>query len=313
MECPSIRQLEYALAVAELRHFGRAARSCHVTQPALSTQIQTLEELLGVRLFERSRRGVLVTAAGEAVLAHARRALRAVDDLVEAASLERAPLSGELRLGVIPTVAPYWLPRWLPGVRRHYAKLRLLLREDQTERLVEGLREGSLDLLLLALPIPGDDLESLALFEEPFVVALPAGHRLTEAAAIAESSLDGESVLLLGDGHCLRDQALAVCRHAGAEEAGVRATSLNTLVQMVANGLGITLLPVSAVPVELRGMRDIVTRPLVPASQRTIGFVWRRASPRAREFELLASELERRPPSGARKLREPSDDPRGRR
>jgi len=304
MERPSIRQLEYAVAVADLLHFGQAARACHVTQPALSTQIQALEEALEVQLFERSRRGVVLTRAGERVIGRARAALRAIDDVMQVAKESREPLSGDLHLGVIPTVAPYWLPRWLRRVRRHHPDLSLFLHEDQTDRIVSALRDGRLDLLLLALPIDAPDLEFLPLFEEPFVVALPSSHRLTACDALVEQDLAGEQVLLLADGHCLRDQALSVCHQVGAHEsATVRASSLNTLVQMVASGLGITLLPASALPVELRGVREIEVRELDPEPFRTVGFAWRAASPRHEAFELLARHLERSPPTGVTSVR----------
>jgi LysR family hydrogen peroxide-inducible transcriptional activator len=292
---PSVRQLEYLVAVADARHFGRAARACAVTQPALSAQIQALEEHLGIRAFERSRRGVTVTPAGARVVEKARAALRALDDLVAAAGAMREPLTGPLHLGVIPTIAPYCLPRWLPRVRRACPALELYLHEDQTARLVRRLREGELDLLLLALPVEGPDLESLLLFEEPFVLAAPRGHALARSPGkrIAESDLVGEPVLLLEDGHCLRDQALSICRHAGAREAEqVRASSLSTLVQMVANGLGLTLLPASAVAAETRGQRDLVVRPFTaPPPRRKVGLVWRRASSRSAEFRRLGAIL----------------------
>lgn len=292
---PSIRQLEYLVAVAGTLHFGRAAKSCAITQPALSAQIQALEEDLGVQIFERSRRRVTVTRPGEPVIERARAALRAIDDLVETARGARDPLTGPLHLGVIPTIAPYLLPRWLPVVRESYPDLQLFLHEDQTMRLVQGLREGKLDLLLLALPVQGSDLEAMALFNEPFVLAAPASHRLVSMRRkqVRESDLADEQVLLLEDGHCLRDQALAVCQLAGAREAEhVRASSLNTLVQMVANGLGITLLPTSAVSVEVRGQTDIAIRPFkAPPPSRDVGLVWRRASARGDEFQLLGQLL----------------------
>ncbi len=202
MDRPSLRQLEYAVAVAEARHFGRAARASAVTQPALSAQIQALEEILGVRIFERSRRGVIVTGPGEAVIERARAALRAVDDVVEAARRVSDPWTGPLHLGVIPTVAPYLLPRWLPLVRERHPALQLFLHEDQTSRLLARLREGSLDVVLLALPVEGDDLESFSLFDEPFHVAVPSAHPLARGRRrLGDADLEGESVLLLQDGH----------------------------------------------------------------------------------------------------------------
>jgi LysR family hydrogen peroxide-inducible transcriptional activator len=290
---PSVRQLECAVAVADARHFGRAARACAVTQPALSAQIASLESELGVVLFERSRRGAKLTPAGERVVERARAALRALDEVSDAARDAAEPLCGPLHLGVIPTLAPYLLPRWLPVVRRKHPRLQLFLHEDQTARLVQQLLAGELELLLLALPVEGAGIDVLPLFDEPFWLAAPAGHRLAQSRerAVRESELTGEPVLLLEDGHCLRDQALAVCRHAGAREAEqVRAASLTTLVQMVANGLGVTLVPESALPVETRGARDLVVRPFrAPAPGRRIGLAWRRGSPRGAEFHMLGA------------------------
>ena len=293
---PSIRQLEYAVALADALHFGRAARACHVTQPALSSQIQALEEGLGVRLFERSRRGVRLTRAGRGVIAGARDVLARLDALVEAACEARAPLCGPLHLGVIPTVAPYLLPGWLPRVREAHPELRLFLHEDRTASLLERLRAGELDLLLLALPLDEPDVETLPIFREPFVLATPRGHPLARGSGtLRESDLAHEPVLLLADGHCLRDQALAVCRQAGARESQeVRAASLSTLVQMVAGGLGVTLLPASAVPVEARGREEIAIRPFrAPGPSREIGLAWRRSSGRGEEFRLLGALLSR--------------------
>jgi len=291
---PSIRQLECAVAVADALHFGRAARACAITQPALSAQVQAFEELLGLRLFERGRRGVIVTSAGAPVIEQARAALASLDRLVESAASHAEPLAGTLRLGVIPTVAPYLLPPLLPAVRRAWPKLRLVLREEQTARLVEQLALGALDLLLLALPVERAGLEELPLLSDPFVFVAPAGHPLARAKTpLAESALAGEEILLLEDGHCLRAQALDVCRRAGAEVPGrIQATSLSTLVQMVANGLGVTLLPERALAVELRPDTGLVARPFKkPAPTRTLGLAWRPGSARAGEYRLLGQTL----------------------
>lgn len=295
MQRPSIRQLEYAVAVAEQRHFGRAARASAVSQPALSAQVQQFEELIGLRLFERGRRGVLVTPAGARVLEKAREALAVLDELLALAAGAAEPLCGPLRLGVIPTVAPYLLPPLLPAVRRAHPKLQLLLREEQTERLVERLEAGELDALLLALPVAGAGLEELPLFEEAFVFLSRRDHPLarTRGAALREAALRDEEVLLLEDGHCLRAQALDVCRRAGAHTPGrIQATSLNTLVQMVANGLGVTLLPERCVPIEVRPAQGLVVRPFQkPRPSRRIGLAWRKGAARAAEFQLLGESL----------------------
>ncbi len=288
---PSLRQLEYFVAVADKLNFRQAAEACYVTQPALSAQIQQLETLLGVILFERDRRKVVMTAAGTELVARARALLAAAEELVDAASAHRGPLSGTLRLGVIPTVAPYLLPQVLPAVHRKYPNLRLLLREEQTERLVDLLARGQLDLLLLALEAELGDVETLPLFEDPFVLALHPDHELAKARrrTVKESELGDQPVLLLDDGHCLRDQALRVCDKAGAKELGdFRASSLGTLVQMVASGVGVTLLPAMAVGIEARPRRRLAVKAFArPCPKRTIGLAFRRTSPRKEEFRAL--------------------------
>jgi len=292
VQIPTLRQLEYLVAIADLGSFHRAARACGVSQPGLSAQIRQLEMLLDLRLLERDRRRVLLTAAGEELVRRARAVLAEARGLVETASALQRPLCGTLRLGVIPTVAPYLLPRALPRVRRRHSELRLRLREAQTGDLVAALERGELDVLLLALEAPLGDLETLALFRDPFHVALPAGHPLARRRRVSEHDLSGESVLLLDDGHCLRAQALAVCRDAGAEEqSDFRATSLGTLIEMVCGGAGITLLPELALPSETR-RRGLAVVPFAkPEPHRTIGLAWRPSSGRAAEFALLAEAI----------------------
>lgn len=294
MARPTLRQLEYAVALAEERHFGRAARRCAVTQPALSEGIRELEETLGAALFERTRRGVLLTPVGEAALTRAREALRAADEMVHAARGVGGVLRGPLHLGVIPTIAPFLLPRWLPAVRRAHPELLLFLHEDKTDRIAEQLRDGRLDLVLLALPLEAPDLHEEALFDEPFLLAAPRDHRLARGRRrLRQSDLKDESVLLLEDGHCLRDQALEVCQTAGARESALaRAASLSTLVQMVQGGLGVTLLPESAVGSLVRPGDDVVVRPFAPPPpRRTLGLAWRRTAARASDFRTLAALL----------------------
>ena len=290
---PTLRQLEYVVAVADEKSFGAAASRCHVSQPGLSLQVAEVERLLGVRLFERDRRGVLVTPAGEEVVARARALIESAREIVEIARHRARPLVGRLRLGVIPTIAPYLLPPSLPHVRRDYPELRLTLREEKTEVLVASIEKGTLDVALLALDVGTDRLDSELLFEDEFVLAVPAAHRLAKKKQVVESDLEGERVLMLEDGHCLRDQALAVCSRAGADEnADLRATSLATLVPMVAGGDGVTLLPEIAVrQVAARGS-GIEVRPFRrPAPRRKIGLVWRRGSSRADEMRLLGRSI----------------------
>lgn len=290
---PTLRQLEYVVAIADERNFGLAASRCHVSQPGLSTQVREVERLLGVRLFERDRRGVIVTPVGEEVVERSRALLASARDLVEAARRRNRPLTGPLRLGVIPTIAPYWLVSALPSVRRDHPELKLLLREEKTGVLLDLVARGRLDVALLAIDVPLGDVESLPLFDDPFVVAMPAGHPLAKKKQVTESDLDGQRVLLLEDGHCLRDQAFAVCSRAGADEdTDLRATSLATLVQMVAGGDGVTLLPAMAVAAMAGPGTSVVTRPFrSPAPSRKIGLAWRRGSSRGEEMKLLAKSL----------------------
>ena len=292
-ERPSIRQLEYLVALSETLNFRKAAERCYVSQPALSAQIKNLEELLGVRLFERDARRVLPTAVGIQVAAQAREVLGKCDELGAVAGSFGDPLAGRLRLGVIPTVAPYVLPRVLPAVRRRFPKLELLIREDRTSPLLEELGAGRIDLLLLALDVELGDVDTQLLFVEAFVFAAPAGHRLSRRKRISQNELDGERVLLLEDGHCLRESALEICRRGKAREVeDFRATSLGTLVQMVASGIGVTLLPEMAVPVEVRGA-EIATVPFAPpAPTRQVGLAWRPTSARGAAFRLLGEVVE---------------------
>ena len=292
MERPSIRQLECLVAVAETGSFRRAAASLGISQPALSAQVQAAEQVLGIQVFERDRRSVLITPAGEDVVGRSREALAAIDAVGDAARRRGEPLVGSLRLGVIPTIAPYWLPALLPEVHRRFPRLELILREDQTARLIAQLSAGQLELALLALPVTGD-FTTAPIAEEAFMAAARRGAALVKRAKLTERDLDDETVLLLEDGHCLRDQALAVCKRAGAVVSmEVRATSLPTLVQMVAGGLGVTLLPEAAAatliqrhgPVELAEFAK-------PVPGRTLGLAWRTSSGRLREFRALAETM----------------------
>ena len=288
----TLRQLEYVVAIADHASFSRAAESCAVSQPALSAQVAQLEDALGVQLFERDRRKVLVTPAGAEVIARARATLAAAGEVVDSATSSAQPLTGTLRLGVIPTIAPYLLPSVLPAVRKAYPKLRLVLREDQTARLLTQLDEGKLDAAILALPVVGD-LAAVHLYFEDFALAVARGHRLARRATVRATDLDDEPLLLLDDGHCLRDQALAVCESVGArEQSELRATSLVTLVQMVASGLGVTLIPAMAAgALAPRGGEVVVVRFAPPAPGRDVGLCWRMSSARGRELGALAACL----------------------
>lgn len=275
----SLRQLQYVVAVAETLGFHRAAARCHVSQPTLSAQLQHLEMVLGVKLFERDRRRVVVTARGAELVERARRVLVEVDDLIAAATRAREPFTGTLRIGVIPTIAPYLLPEVTPALHGRYPKLSLVFREEKTADILKELTEGALDAGLLALESDIGDLAHAEIAKDAFLVALPREHALARKKRLSVSDLAGEHVLLLDEGHCFRDQALDLCKEAGADEASFRATSLATLAQMVSSGAGLTLLPALAVPVENR-RGQLEMRPFVrPSPGRTIALVWRPRSP----------------------------------
>jgi len=288
----SLRQLQYAVAVAELLSFRKAAEACHVSQPSLSAQLAQLEEALGVRLFERDRRHVLVTTAGKELVERARRVLREADDLAAAARRAGDPLAGTLRIGVIPTISPYLLPSATPALRSAYPRLTTVWVEDKTETLVRSLDAGTLDAALLALEAEIGDVEHEVLADDAFVLATrpddPLGTRRTPAKA---AELRDASVLLLDDGHCFRDQALAFCSSAKAHELQFRATSLPTLVHMVAGGAGVTVLPRLAAPTEAQraGLRVRVFAAPVP--HRTLALVWRKRSPLAPALRKLATTI----------------------
>lgn len=290
---PTLAQLRALVGVADHRHFGRAAAALHVSQPTLSSAVAALERTLGIQLVERTTRSVLLTGVGEEIVRRARGVLGAVDDIGEVALRAREPLTGDIRLGVIPTVAPYLLPRLLPSLRTRRPQARLRLREAQTAALLEELRGGSLDLALLALPTDEPGVAELSLYDEDFLLVTPADHPLAGGAAVPVAALGGQELLLLEDGHCFRAQALDVCREAGARErSALRAASLSTIVQMVAGGLGLTLLPAAAVGVEVGEGRGLATATFrTPAPRRRIGLAYRATSARVEDWSLLAAEI----------------------
>jgi len=291
MSSLSLRQLRYFDALADCRQFGKAAQRCHVSQPALSTQIRQLERALGAELVERTPRGIVLTPVGEDILARTRDILHRVEALSDTARRGRETLSGPVRLGVMPTIAPYSLPWLLPRFAGRSPGAELRVRESQTAHLTAELTEGRIDLMLAALPLGEPDFHETALFEEPFFVVLPRGHRLAARKRIPIEAITTENLLLLEEGHCLRDQALSVCRH--IEPGRIQsfgATSLATLVQLVASGLGVTLLPTMAVPVEVGSQTKVVLRPLAPAPPtRTVGLAWRRTAASGAHFEALGA------------------------
>ncbi len=291
----TLRQLQYACAVADELSFRRAAERCFVSQPALSAQLAELERMLGVRLFERHSRRVLITAAGETLVAHARGVLLGTDDLLLAARQLVDPLAGMLRLGVIPTIAPYLLPDLDPALRAAWPKLDLQWTEDKTEVLVEAVKAGRLDGALLALEADIGGLAYEPLARDTFVLAVSPEHPLgDEVGPVGLGVLQSERVFLLEDGHCFRDEALDVCAMAGAEEQAFRATSLGTLTQMAAGAGGVTLLPQLAVEVENR-RGSLVIRPFrAPTPGRTLAFAWRPGSPVGEALKRLADTARER-------------------
>jgi LysR family hydrogen peroxide-inducible transcriptional activator len=284
----TLKQLRYLSALAEHRHFGRAAESCSITQPALSMQIRELEKELAAQLVERRPGEVVLTDIGHEVAARSGQLLASARDLVDFARHGRAVLSGELSLGVIPTLAPYVLPRVLPKLQERYPELKVELRETQTAVLVDELIRGDLDVIMLALPVTDAALEIMPLFDDPFLLAVPSGDARPKTARITSRDIDQDRLILLEEGHCLRDQALAFCansRRGGS--MGLGATSLATVMQMVANGYGVTLVPQVAVDVEVRDDRVRLLRFASPQPGRTIGLAWRRTSPRKSDFIAL--------------------------
>jgi LysR family hydrogen peroxide-inducible transcriptional activator len=295
----NLRDLRYLVALAELRHFGRAADACFVSQPTLSTQIKKIEDELGVTLVERAPRKVMLTAAGAEIAQRARVVLDEIEQIRAIARRSLDPEAGSLRLGIFPTLGPYLLPHVVPKLRTRFPRIELLLTEEKTEILLQQLQEGRIDAAVLALPLHEDQLHTELLFEEPFVLAVPATHPLAGAERLGLDTIADERLLLLDDGHCLRDQALDVCHLAGASEKdGFRATSLETLRQMVAAGVGMTLLPLLAVQppvprsetVRLLSFTD--SRP-----SRQIALVWRKSSARSDFLHKVAGVLSDLPPA----------------
>ncbi|MFY2765466.1 LysR substrate-binding domain-containing protein [Arenimonas sp. MALMAid1274] len=294
----NLRDLRYLVALADVLHFGRAAEACHVSQPTLSTQIKKLEDELGVALVERAPRHVMLTPAGQDIAARARRVLSEVEQMRETARRTSDPEAGTVRLGLFPTLGPYLLPHVVPRIRARFPRLELLLVEEKTEVVLAMLRDGKLDAAVLALPLHEDWLETEFLFEEPFLLAVPEGHPLSHRHDLRLEELSDQHLLLLEEGHCLRDQALEVCALAGAgEKDGFRATSLETLRQMVAAGVGVTLLPTLAVkpPVSpSENIRLIAFRD--PPPTRQMAMVWRRSSAMSAFLRQLAAVLRDLPP-----------------
>ena len=288
-----LKDLRYLVAVADTGHFGKAAERCFVSQPTLSAQLKKLEEYLGVPLIERQPRGALLTPAGSEIVERARRIIEASDEVVDIARTHKDPLAGRLRVAFLPTIGPYLLPIVVPKLPKALPRLELMLYEYQTAPMLEKLRAGELDLGILALPIEIDGLVTRPLYDEPFVVAAPANHPLAEKKQIRVEDLSGATLLLLEDGHCLRDQALDVCNRIDAEEKqDFRATSIETLRQMVAAGAGVTLLPELPTRGSHAAPRGLVLRPFVkPQPSRRIGAVWRKSSARQTAIQMVSDVI----------------------
>lgn len=289
---PTLKQLQYLVALKDHGHFGRAAESCYVTQSTLSAGIRELETLIGVVLVERTRRVVRFTPLGERIVEKARRVLREADELGDLARAAGRPLSGEMRMSVIPTIAPFLLPRILPKLRRDYPDLKLYLREETSGQACEGLHHGRTDCVLLALPYACGDVETAPLFDDRLFVAFPEGE-MDPSASIRPAEIDETRLLMLEDGHCLKEHALAACNRPELRaEATMLGTSLHTMVQMVDSGLGVTMLPEMAVDSGILDHTQVAARPLeAENASRRIALVWRKASPRERDFRLLADVL----------------------
>lgn len=292
---PTLKQLQYLVALEEHGHFGKAADACYVTQSTLSAGLRELETLLGVVLVERTRRVVRFTPLGNKVVAKAHRVLREAEELADLVRSSGKPLSGELRMSVIPTIAPFLLPRLLPGLRREQPDLKLFLREEVSGAAVESLHHGQVDCALLALPFAAGDVEHETLFTDPLYVAFPKDDPRDPPEFVSPELIDESRLLLLEDGHCLKDHALAACNRPELRASAMMfGTSLHTLVQMVDNKLGLTLLPQIAIDAGILNNTDIVARPLLADhASRDIAIIWRRNSPRAEEFRMLADILRR--------------------
>jgi len=289
---PTLKQLQYLVTLQDTGHFGKAAESCFVTQSTLSASIRELESLIGVTLVERNRRVVGFTPLGVRIAEKARRVLREAEELADMARAAGQPLTGDLRMGVIPTIAPFLLPAMLPRLRGEWPNLRLYLREETSQAACEALQRGQLDCVLLALPYGCGDVASATLFDDPLLVAFPRGEA-PKGATVAVEAIDETRLLLLEDGHCLKDHALSACNRPDLRaHAAMMGTSLHTLVQMVDNGLGVTFIPAMAIDAGILDGTGIVAKPLrSDHGFRRIALIWRRSSPRESEFQLLAAAL----------------------
>ncbi|MDX1491122.1 MAG: hydrogen peroxide-inducible genes activator [Pseudohongiellaceae bacterium] len=290
---PTTKQLRYFVALEQIGHFGKAAEACFVSQPAFSVAIRELENTLNIQLVDRTNKNVTVTSLGRDIAAQARQVLRDLEDLVDIAQGNQQPLTGQLKMGVIPTIAPFLLPKLLPALRKSFPELRLYLKEDLTARIYQRLMDGELDIILVALPYELRNVSEMPLFQDKFYLAHSSKSALVNADRYHVNDLPEESILLLEDGHCMRDHALSACSIKNADKvSAITATSLLTLVQMVDADLGVTYLPEMAIDSNLLRNTKVQTQELDSGSYREIGLVWRKASTRSDEFEMLGQFIQ---------------------
>ena len=288
MNLPTVKQLRYLIALEKHVHFGKAAESCFVSQSAFSVAIRELESTLGTQLFDRTNKRVSITAMGQQIVVQARLVVRDLEALMDMAWVSSEPLSGKLRLGVIPTISPFLLPKILPQLRSHFPRLQLFLQEDTTQRVYEKLMSGELDLILIAFPYELRNVEKMTLFKDPFLLAYKKGSQFIKTQKVTADNLQSESIMLLGDGHCLRDHALSACKIRNRNKVShFSASSLLTLIEMVEADLGVTYLPEMAKDSPMLKNTNIKTQAMPKNSHREIGLIWRKGSARGKEFKML--------------------------
>jgi len=291
---PTFKQLRYLIALGEYMHFGKAAEACFVSQSAFSVAIRELESTLGVQLFDRTNKRVTITAMGQEIIVQARLVVRDLEALVDMTRVSNGPFSGKLRLGIIPTISPFLLPKILPQLRSHFPRLQLFLQEDTTQRVYEKLMSGALDLILIAFPYELRNVEKMTLFKDPFLLAYKKGSKFIEAQKVTADHLESESILLLEDGHCLREHALSACKIRNLNKVShFAASSLLTLIEMVEADLGVTYLPEMAKGSPMLKNTNIQTQAMPKSSHREIGLIWRKGTARSKEFKMLGEFIKK--------------------
>ena len=294
MNLPTFKQLRYLIALGKYMHFGKAAEACFVSQSAFSVAIRELESTLGVQLFDRTNKRVTITAMGQEIIVQARLVVRDLEALVDMTGVSNEPFSGKLRLGIIPTISPFLLPKILPQLRSHFPRLQLFLQEDTTQRVYEKLMSGALDLILIAFPYELRNVEKMTLFKDPFLLAYKKGSKFIEAQKVTADHLESESILLLEDGHCLREHALSACKIRNLNKVShFAASSLLTLIEMVEADLGVTYLPEMAKGSPMLKNTNIQTQAMPKSSHREIGLIWRKGTARSKEFKMLGEFIKK--------------------